>query len=168
MTSTQLSGGERLFSSATIFSGTTPVDGTQSLPPGTYPFICTVHAPGMAAELVVRESGAPPPAPLTLDLSAKTQEHRKKIKFSATATAASTLVADGKDIKETTKQLAANEKTEIKAELTRKFNKQVEEGDRVKIKGTATDQGGSSATDTVKAKVTDCPGRGQKADCTGR
>ena len=93
---------------------------------------------------------------------------RTKIKFFATATAASTLVADGKDIKETTKQLAANEKTEIKAGLTRKFHNQVEQGDRVKIKGTATDQSGASATDTVKAKVTDCPGRGQKADCTGR
>ena len=119
-------------------------------------------------ELVVRESGAPPPAPLTLDLSAKTQELRKKVKFFATATAASTLIATGKAIKETTKQLAANEKTEIKAELARKFVNQAVEGDRVKIKGTATDQSGTAATDTVKVKVTDCPGRGQKADCTGR
>ncbi len=69
---------------------------------------------------------APPPgppsepgsfAPLTLDLAAKKQELRKKIKFFATASADSTLVATGKAIKKTTKQLAANEKTKIKAKL---------------------------------------------------
>jgi plastocyanin len=59
--STQFSGGERLFSSDTISTGTTPVDGTQYLAPGTYPFICTIHPSQMAAELVVREDGAPPP-----------------------------------------------------------------------------------------------------------
>jgi plastocyanin len=62
VTSTQFSGGVRLFSSATIRSGTTPVNGTQSLAPGTYPFICTIHD-GMAAQLVVRPSAAPPPSP---------------------------------------------------------------------------------------------------------
>jgi plastocyanin len=62
VTSTQFSGGQRLFSSATIRSGTTPVNGTQSLAPGTYPFICTIHN-GMAAQLVVRPSAAPPPLP---------------------------------------------------------------------------------------------------------
>ena len=86
VTSTQFSGGERLFSSATIFSGTTAVDGTQSLSPGTYPLIRTVHAPGMAAELVVRESGAPPPGPCNArSVGWKTQELRKKVKFFATA-----------------------------------------------------------------------------------
>ena len=58
--STQFSGGERLFESATISSGTTPVNGTQLLAPGTYPFVCTIHA-GMDAELVVRDTGDPPP-----------------------------------------------------------------------------------------------------------
>jgi hypothetical protein len=125
--------------------------------------IVAIGLPVLASPAQSQESQA-----FTLDLSAKTQELRTKIKFSATASAASTLVAEGKDIKETTKQLAANEKTEIKARLTRKFQHQVEQGDRVKIKGTASDQSGAVATDTVKAKVTDCPGRGQKADCTGR
>jgi plastocyanin len=65
VTSTQYSGGEPLFRSATISTGTAPVDGTQFLAPGTYPFICTVHQyEGMAAELVVRDiAGAPPPPP---------------------------------------------------------------------------------------------------------
>ena len=73
--------------------------------------IAAIGLPVLASPAQSQESPA-----FTLDLSAKTQEHRTKIKFFATATAASTLVADGKDIKETTKQLAANEKTEIKAE----------------------------------------------------
>jgi hypothetical protein len=125
--------------------------------------IAAIGLPVLASPAQSQESPA-----FTLDLSAKTQELRKKVKFSATATAASTLVAEGGKIKKTTKQLAANEKTEIKAELTLKFRQRAVEGDRVKIKGTATDLSGATATDTVKAKVTDCPGRGQKADCAGR
>jgi hypothetical protein len=63
----------RLFSSATIRSGTTPVNGTQSLAPGTYPFICTIHDPQMAAQLVVRPGAAPPrlPPPPRPDIAAR-------------------------------------------------------------------------------------------------
>jgi uncharacterized cupredoxin-like copper-binding protein len=125
--------------------------------------IAAIGLPVFASPAQSQESQA-----FTLDLSAKTQELRKKIKFSATASADSTLTVEGSKIEETTTQLAANEKTEIKAELTRKFRNRAVEGDRVKIEGTASDQSGAVATDTVKAKVTDCPGRGQKADCTGR
>jgi hypothetical protein len=105
--------------------------------------------------------GTPPPEALTLDLGAKKQELRKKIKFSATASAASTLVATGKKIKETTKQLAANEKTKVKAKLKRKARNRLEEKldkkgkAKVKVKGTATGQGGAEATDTVKVKLKD-------------
>ena len=88
-------------------------------------------------------------------------ELRKKIKFFATATAASTLVADGKDIKETTKQLAANQKTKVKAKLKRAARKRLEEKleekgkAKVKVKGTAIDQGGQEATDKVKVRLKD-------------
>jgi plastocyanin len=145
VTSTQFSGGECLFSSATISSGSTAVDGTQLLPSGTYPFVCTIHEPEMAAELVVRESGAPPPGPgpgpgpeepgpepgpgagpLILHLAAKKQALKKKLKLFATASADSTLVSTGKAIKETTKQLAANQKTEVKAKLNRKARHRLE------------------------------------------
>ena len=127
--------------------------------------IAAIGLPVLASPAQSQESPA-----FTLDLSAKTQELRKKVKFFATATAASTLVAEGKKIKETTKQLAANEKTEIKAKLKRKFSNRILERGKgqVKIEGTATDQGGSSATDTVEVKLRDCPGRGQQADCAGR
>ena len=46
-------------------------------------------------------SGGPPPEALTLDLGAKKQKLRKKVKFSATASVASNLAAEGKKIKET-------------------------------------------------------------------
>jgi plastocyanin len=47
------SDGQALFSSATISSGSTPVNGTQFLGPGSYPFFCTVHGPSMSGTLVV-------------------------------------------------------------------------------------------------------------------
>jgi plastocyanin len=162
--STQFSGGERLFSSDTISIGTTPVDGTQDLGPGTYPFICTIHPSQMAAELVVREDGTPPPddgAPLTLDMAARKQELKKKLKFTATASVASTLLAEGKKIKDARERLAANQRTEVKAKLKRMarnpLEEKLEEKGRagVKVTGTATTQSGAEATDTIKVKLTD-------------
>jgi hypothetical protein len=99
---------------------------------------------------------APPPEALTLDLGAKKQKVRKKVKFSATASIASTLTATGKKIKETTKQLAANEKTTVKAKLKRKALNRLEEKGKgkVKIEGTVSDPTGT-ATDTVKVKLKD-------------
>jgi hypothetical protein len=109
--------------------------------------------------------GAPPPdggpGPLTLDLKAKKQKLKKKLKFSATATVASTLVATGKAIKETTKQLAANQQTTVKAKLKRKQRKKLakkldKKGKaKVKVQGTATTQSGAEAADTVKVKLKD-------------
>ena len=58
--STQSLDGSPFFESALISSGTTPVNGTELLAPGSYPFVCTIHT-GMNAELVVR-SVEPPPA----------------------------------------------------------------------------------------------------------
>jgi hypothetical protein len=125
-----------------------------------------------AFQVVTTTPSVPPPNPLpppggthppelTLDLKAKKQELRKKIKFSATASAASTLVATGKKIKETTKQLAANEKTKVKAKLKRKARNRLEEKleesgkAKVKVKGTAIDQGGATTTDKVKVRLKD-------------
>lgn len=96
-----------------------------------------------------------------LDLEAKKQKLRKKIKFFATATVASTLVAQGKKIKETTEQLSANQETKVKAKLKRKARNRLEERldekgkAKVKVKGTATNQSGAEASDTVKVKLKD-------------
>ena len=104
--------------------------------------------------------GAPPTPPatgLTLDLGANKQKVKKNVKFSATATADSTLTAEGKKIKDTTKQLAANQETTVKAKLKRKaLNRFEDKGKgKVKVTATATDQSGAEGTDQVKVKLKD-------------
>jgi plastocyanin len=54
--------GEPLFSSPTIGTGTTTLEGTQYLTAGGYTFICTIH-PQMVATLSVSGNGAPVPRP---------------------------------------------------------------------------------------------------------
>ena len=47
--------GDWLFRSKTIGAdSTTPVDGTQYLQAGSYPFFCTLHGPSMSGELIVQ------------------------------------------------------------------------------------------------------------------
>jgi plastocyanin len=76
VTSTESSGGRRLFESATLSSpGTTAVNGTESLAPGTYPFICTIHPLQMRAELVVR---GPQPEPSNDFTLGKVKRNKKK------------------------------------------------------------------------------------------
>jgi plastocyanin len=53
--------GEALFRSADILSGSTPVRGTQYLPTGSYPFVCTIHL-GMTSALDVT-TGTPQARP---------------------------------------------------------------------------------------------------------
>jgi hypothetical protein len=103
----------------------------------------------------------PCPGPLALDLEAKKQKLRKKIKFFATASVTSTLVAEGKKTRDIETQLIANQETKIKAKLKRKArNRLAEKLDekgkaKVKVKGTATTQSGAEATDKVKVKLKD-------------
>jgi hypothetical protein len=94
---------------------------------------------------------------VTLDLNANKQKVKKKVKFSATATADSTLTAEGKKIKDTTKELAANQETTVKAKLKRKALNRIEDKGKgkVKITATATDQSGATDSDTVKVKLKD-------------
>jgi plastocyanin len=54
--------GEPLFSSPTIGTGTTSLQGTEYLTAGGYTFICTIH-PQMVATLAVSGNGAPVPRP---------------------------------------------------------------------------------------------------------
>jgi plastocyanin len=48
-----------LFRTAEISLGQTPVNGTNSLAPGTYRFFCTVHPTQMSGQLVVTPSASP-------------------------------------------------------------------------------------------------------------
>jgi plastocyanin len=106
VTSTQVSGGQRLFSSATISSGTTPVNGTQSLASGAYPFFCTIHG-GMAAELVVRGTQPEPSNDFTLG---KVKKNKK------TGTAKLTVMVPGPgelELEKTNKVNADSEQVEF-------------------------------------------------------
>jgi glucose/arabinose dehydrogenase len=107
--------------------------------------------------------GCPSPAVdtrlLTLHLGAKKQPLRKKLKFFATASADSSLVARGKAIKETAKELASNQKNKVMVKLKRVKRKQLQKRlDKngkamVKVSATATDQSGATATDQIKVTL---------------
>jgi hypothetical protein len=106
------------------------------------------------------QPGAPGAQPLTLDLDAKKQELKKKLTFFATANLDSTLVAEG-SVKQTTKQLVANEKTKVKASLKskarKKLDKKLDKSGKAKAKveaGAAT-AAGSSTIDEIKVKLKD-------------
>jgi glucose/arabinose dehydrogenase len=110
---------------------------------------------------------APPPdegapgSPPSLDLRAKKQELRRKVKVVATASVTSTLVIEGKKVKDATKDLVANQETKVKAKLKRKARNRLEERldekrkANVKVNGTATNQSGATAIDKVKVKLKD-------------
>ncbi len=56
--------GQPLFGAPTNLAGTTtPLDGAQYLEAGTYPFVCSLHAPSMSGELVVGTKGTVVPRP---------------------------------------------------------------------------------------------------------
>ena len=99
--------------------------------------------------------------PLTLQLKAKKQKLGKKIKFSATASVASTLVTTGKAIKKTTTALAEDQTTKVEAKLKpakrRRLARKLEEKGKAKtkIKAKATDQSGAEATATVTVNFRD-------------
>jgi plastocyanin len=77
--------GKPLFSSATINIGQTPVQGTDSLAPGTYRFFCTVHPTQMSGELVVAGSGSPGVAVkiLSRNLAGVVSSRQLKVKLRA-------------------------------------------------------------------------------------
>jgi hypothetical protein len=102
--------------------------------------------------------GPAPPA-LALDLDAKKQELKKKLKFSATTNVDSTLEAGG-SVKKTTKQLAGGEKTKVKAKLKGSKREKLEEKlassgkAKAKVEALATDQFGNTDIDEIKVKLT--------------
>lgn len=87
--------GKPLFRSETVPPGNSgPVDGTEYLTSGTYPFICTIH-PGMEATLKVTSAGKPVPRPdppkLTIKITSGDLQKvvsSGKLKLSVTATKA--------------------------------------------------------------------------------
>jgi arylsulfatase A-like enzyme len=94
----------------------------------------------------------------SLDLEAKKQKLKSKVAFYATANIPSTLVARGKAIKKTAKELARKQRTKIKAKLKRAKRKrlahELDETGRakIKLKATATASSVATARDTVRVK----------------
>jgi len=79
--------GQALFRSATISGGTTPVNGSQYVAAGSYPFICTIHPTTMQATLNV--SGTPLPRP-TVELTVASRKLAKVLKKGKIAVKAAT------------------------------------------------------------------------------
>jgi len=69
--------GKTLFRSNTIIGGSTPVNGTQYLSAGSYPFICTIHPDTMQATLNVTGTGLPRP---TVDVAVSSRKLSKVVK----------------------------------------------------------------------------------------
>jgi plastocyanin len=79
--------GKALFGSNTISGGSTPVNGTQYLSAGSYPFICTIHPTTMQATLNVTGTGQPRP---TIDLTVTSRKLAKVLKKGKIAVKAAT------------------------------------------------------------------------------
>ena len=98
-----------------------------------------------------------PAAPdLTLGVRSSAGEAfpHQKLRFYATTSNDSTLVATGRKIEKTTKQLAAGEESKIKVRV--KHKKQLAGGDAkatVKIKFAANDEFGQTATDEYTLRI---------------
>ncbi len=83
-----------LFASGTEpAGGSSPVQGTQYLAPGTYGFYCTIHGSAMDGELVVDSSGTAVPRPSVklsvLNQKLKAVRNQGKLKVKVTGTTAS-------------------------------------------------------------------------------
>lgn len=79
--------GRELFQSDLIGLGSTPVVGTEYLPAGRYPFVCTIHD-GMAGELEVSGEGALPRPSVTLAVASRKLEKVRRGKLKVTVSAA--------------------------------------------------------------------------------
>jgi plastocyanin len=146
VTSTQSSGGQPLFKSATISSGTANVTGTQFLSPGTYPFVCTIHdqSTGMGAELVVSGTGTPAARPdievkiLSKGLDKVVNKGKLNVKIRAvTKSKDAKLVAKlGKRLlgKKADIDLAAGQVRKLALKLSRKGRDLLEDRNKAKVK----------------------------------
>lgn len=135
--------GGSLFYSKTIGPGmTTPVDGTEYLPTGRYPFVCTLHS-GMNGVLDVT-SGTPVPrpkvAPTIRSRSLPVVRSKGAVELLLKASASTgpvtvTVSANGKQV--ATKRigsLRSGEVRKISAKLTLKGRKAIAKGSMVRLK----------------------------------
>jgi plastocyanin len=138
--------GKPLFSSATINIGQTPVQGTDSLAPGTYRFFCTVHPTQMSGELVVAGSGSPGVAVkiLSRNLAGVVSSRQLKVKLRAvTARKGTRKLGSERGI-----DLSAGASRTVRLPLSRAGRNFLKNLRTAKVKVTATVPGGKPVSAT--------------------
>ena len=147
--------GEPLFTSDTIDSGQTPVNGTQYLTPGTYHFVCTIH-PEMTADLVVSGSGTPIARP-DVDLKVVSKKLHKVlgsgklvVKVSAVALSNDIVLTARKGARKLGSKrnidIAAGASRTVKLPLTQSAKNALEDLESAKIKVSGAVPFGATAT----------------------
>jgi plastocyanin len=147
--------GAALFRSETIDTGQAPVNGTQYLSPGSYPFVCTIH-PGMAANLAVSGNGTPVARPdievkvLSSKLHRVVSSSKLKVRVSAPTASDDVSVTARKGARKLGSKpnldLAAGASRIVKLSLTSAGKNVLEDLGSAKVKVTGTVPFGSPAT----------------------
>ena len=150
--------GKALFRSATISGGSTPVNGTQYLAPGSYPFICTIHPTTMTGDLIVG-TGTPLARPAVavkiLDKKLQTVLKNKKLKVKLTATGSGNVPVDaflGKKTITSRTQVDAPGSTVLKLPLTTKGRKALAKKAKAKVTVKSSIDFGSPVQASAKLK----------------
>ena len=150
-------GGAPLFRSATIGAGQTPINGTNSLAPGTYRFFCSVHATEMSGDLVV--VGVPSGVTvkvLSRNLGGVVSSSKLKVKLSATTTRNGIKLTASKGKKTLGSKgginLAAGTSRTVALRLSRAGRNTLKNSGSAKVKVTATVPGASPANATQRLR----------------
>jgi plastocyanin len=152
--------GGALFRSDITTSGTTPVNGTQYLTTGSYPFICTVHPTTMQGTLQVTGAGTPQARP-SASLKVRTKTISKALKkgllvavnASASVAGAELVAKLGKTTigKATGVSLAQGQQTKV-VKLSKSGKSKLGAKGKATVKVTANIPFGSPATAKAKLK----------------
>jgi plastocyanin len=149
--------GKPLFSSITLSTagGSTPVNGTEYLAAGSYPFICTLHPSTMAATLVV--AGTPQPRPtvafkvLDRKLSKVVKKGQLRVQATTTGNGKATVSATLGQTRVAADQEIAGASTQtLKLRLTPGGRKKLQKLNRAKLKLEGTVEFGSPVSSTAK------------------
>lgn len=149
--------GGALFRSETIgAASTTPVDGTQYLGAGTYPFFCTLHGPSMNGELIVEGGKGSVVARPSIRIKIPAQP-LKKVRKSGRVIVRVKAVTDSSGIRIGVRrgkkqigsasriQLKAGTDRKVKVKLSRKGRKSIGKGRKVSLSVKATVDFGKSS-----------------------
>ena len=152
--------GEALFVSETIFTGTTPVNGTQYLSSGSYQFFCTIH-PEMRSDLVVGSAGTPVARPdvelkvLSTKLDKVLSSGKLKVKVTAPTLSSDIALSAQKGARKLGSKgnldLTAGSSRTVKLKLTAAGENVLEDLNSAKVKVTGSVPFG--APDTAKRKL---------------